>query len=274
MYAALLALIATVNAEPLPDWAIERIEESTASVGAPPVVAVTGPDADAAAKEASEALGREVTVVRGLDPLRSMDALLSQATVDCGYLLAHADGGTWTLHHRGECGLSAPPQPEPEPVVGVEPPPPPHEAPPRAVVHFAEFRLGGTGVSWSTGPSVDFRTGPRTSLGGSGLLVINGYFGADIGLSACAYAKSFERGFYGRAGLGTSWLLSTNGPSGSGRLTAGPAWRIQLGEPGHRGEFGVLDIGFELRGEAGFGDAPLDAFTFGGAFTVSGGLGL
>jgi len=154
------------------------------------------------------------------------------------------------------------------------PEPPPTTEPPRVIVRFAEGRVGGSGVSWSAGPSVDYRMGPHTSLGGSGLIVVNGYVGTDLGLSACAYAKRFEQGFYGRFGVGTSWLLSINGVSGAGRLTAGPAWRFQLGEQGERGMFGVLDLGFELRGEAGFGSAPLEGASIGAGLTLSGGLGL
>jgi hypothetical protein len=279
MSAALLALIATVHAEPLPDWAIERIRESAARIGAPPVVAVAGSDAEAAAREASEALGQEVDVVRGLDPLRSLDVLLDQASVDCGYLLTRADGGTWTMHRRGLCGLEPPPEsapgaPDEAEIEALAADLDDAPAKPGIIVRFAEVRAGGNGVTWSAGPSVDFRTGHRTSVGGSALVVTNGYLGTDLRLSLCGYLRDFEKGLYGRFDLGTGSALSSNGFSLAGALALGPAWRLPFLDRGEPGYFGVVDIGFQARVEGGFGGSPFEGAIFGTNFSVSGGLGL
>ena len=145
---------------------------------------------------------------------------------------------------------------------------------PSIAVHLAKLRLGGSGVSWNAGPAVDFRVGPHWALGGSGLLVYNGYLGLDAGVSTCAHARRFERGFYGRFELGTAWIALNDSGGGSGRLGLGPAWRFPIGDHKYVDPIGLIDLGLELRGEVGFGGTPLEGATVGLAFEVSGGLGL
>jgi hypothetical protein len=145
---------------------------------------------------------------------------------------------------------------------------------PRVVIHLAQARLGGSGVSWNAGPAVDFRVSPHWSLGGSALLVSNGYLGVDADLTARLHGWRFERGLYGQAGIGGASIISGGSSSVSGRVELGPAWRFQLGRPPEAGLFGVIDLGFVIRAEAGMGGVPLEGATVGGAIEIAGGLGL
>jgi len=298
MTPALMLWVASATAATLPSWAVEKIRSVELELGTPVFVATSGPDADVLAIEVERALGHPVPVLHATDPLAALEQHLLQDPASCGFLLGYDPDHSFTLQRKGDCETPptvateviapAPPVHAPPPVDAVEDAesPTPPETPiaevdldkPGAragiIVHIAELRAGGNGTSWGAGSSVDIRFAPKMSIGGGALFVTNGYAGTDLRLSACAYAKSFERGLYGRVDLGTSAAISRDSASASGSIGLGPGWRLPYGGAGALGYYGVVDIGFQFRVEAGYGGAPFEGAALGSSFSVSGGIGL
>ncbi len=283
MLTALLLCVAAAHADPLPSWAVERVGELL-DQGAAPLVAATGPSPEGAAAEVRASLGVEAHTLRGAEPLAALEALMAEAGSDCGVLLEQREAGTWSLRRRGLCGRAPPPPPPPPPPPVPEPEPEPEppptydpDAPPppaRVIVRFAEFRIGGSGASWSAGSSIDVGLDDTTSIGGSVLVAVKGYLGTDARLSFYKHQFDTAHGPYARFDLGASSALAVSGASISGLIAAGPGWRIRTTRPGERGLFGVLDLGIMVRLEAGTGGVPYGGANVGTSFSISGGFGL